>query len=80
MQGDDNKGAEYQPFPQPGEYRRTNPANPAPILRCSANLQPVEQDRYSGGGGVKRGHAEPEENSNHEKWRKRGGVQEEITR
>ena len=64
---------------QPGEYRRTNLADPTPTLRCSANLQPGERDRYAEGGGeVKRDQAEPKENSNHEKWKKREGIKRRL--
>ena len=39
MQGEGKRGAGYQHLPpQPERYRRTNPANPTPILRCNASL------------------------------------------
>ena len=80
MQGEGNRGTEYQPPPQSGKYRRINPSNPTPTFRCSASLQPGEPDRYAGGGGggVKRGQTEPEENSHNEKWRKREGIKRRL--
>jgi len=79
MQGEGKRGAGYQPLPS-----LENTGEPTqPTLPPSSGVVPAynpenEIDMQEGTGVVKRGQAEPEENSHNEKWRKREGIKRRL--
>ena len=77
--GRGEEGGRASAPPQPGKYRRTNPANlPQSSGSVPAYSPENEIDMQEGTGGVKRSQAEPEENSHNEKWRKREGIKRRL--
>ena len=65
------RGAGYQPLPSLEDTGEpTQPALPQSSGEMPAYNPENKIDMQEGAGGLKRGQAEPEENSHHEKWRK----------
>ena len=81
MQGEGKRGARYQPLPSLEDTEETTqPALPQSSVAMPACNLENKIDLHEGAGGVKRGQAEPEENSHNEKWRKREGIKRRIAR
>jgi len=79
MQGEGKRGADYQPLPSLENTREsTQPTLPQSSGAVPAYNPENEIDMQEGTGGVKRGQAEPEENSHYEKWRKREGIKRRL--
>ena len=79
MQGEGNRGQSTSPPPsQENTGESTDLTQPQPSGEVPAYSPENEIDMPKGGGEVKRDQAEPKENSNHEKWKKREGIKRRL--
>ena len=75
MQGKGKRGAEHQPLPS---LENTGDPTQPTLPQSSGAVPENEIDMQEGTRGVKRGQAEPEENSHNKKWRKREGIKRRL--